>query len=221
MASDDTPKQRDLYVKAMQEQPIGSKGWHDAARRTRPLADDECRALKCSIRIDGQHERIKTLHGKVLDGWHRARLEFGIEPKCDDLPCATDAERYVATENGARRHMATVDRCKTRRHDCDSPRSGDQSQRVGFAQQDAADMLAINVETLRQYWRVKEAGGKLYDRMTDRKVSVRQAYRTLQLAEKRIPPPPHKRVSITTPRADNAGSRARPHTSGSCQELSG
>src|SRR5262245_4683581 len=70
-------------------------------------------SLKADIAAQGQKERIKLYHGRILDGRHRYRacVELGIEPLTEDITgLVDDPVAYVLSLNLERRHLSTGQR---------------------------------------------------------------------------------------------------------------
>ena len=78
------------------------------ARIFPPMTEDECAALRESIREAGLLEEITLWRGMVIDGFHRLRacLRLGIEPRFSSLPDDADPLAYVTGKNASRRDLA-------------------------------------------------------------------------------------------------------------------
>ena len=86
---------------------------HPASAVWPDLSDDEFRALRESIREDGQeHAILATQDRLVIDGWHRLRAcaELGLEPKvsASDLAEAGIARKVIGAHSG-RRHLTKIE----------------------------------------------------------------------------------------------------------------
>jgi hypothetical protein len=75
------------------------------------MPEDEIQALADDIKINGQHDAIWLVDGKVLDGWHRykACLLAGVNPRTLEYRGTKPAE-FVKSKNWHRRHLTASQR---------------------------------------------------------------------------------------------------------------
>ena len=159
---------------------------HPAANLIRKMTGGEYQSLKLDMQERGLLVPIKLLDGKILDGRNRykACLELNIPATTEDVdsPNGFDAEAYVKSLNGKRRHLSTLDRARLANAEATLPANRPNKSHLvaGYSQSEVGKKWGVSPFTMRQVKKIDEATApETVAQLETGEISIKAAYQMI------------------------------------------